>query len=305
MAESAPPSRHPQATQGSREGFTAACCVWHYLTTLPPSLHYSPPLRVLVTPGNTPGWAMSPNTHTHNQPLYPTPFSPNPPFTQIPASIQEPPKLTLPQFPYALTALDATLAAEWSAPAFAPYIAAFPPEHAASPSGLAAHVRDLMARDVKIAYLKSLQGYLWETGYAAGALKAPLFPDVAPRIAAWTAGEDKAKVMIYSSGSAPAQKLLFAHTDGNPSDLRPLLADYFDTVNAGPKTERASYERIAAAHPEVPSLDEWLFLSDNVAEVRAAKEAGMQAVVVDRPGNAVVGEEDRRVHRVVRSFEEL
>jgi len=163
-----------------------------------------------------------------------------------------------------------------------------------------------MARDIKIAYLKSLQGYLWETGYAAGALKAPLFPDVAPRIAAWTAEEENpVTVMIYSSGSVPAQKLLFAHTDGEPADLRPLLADYFDTVNAGPKTERASYERIAAAHPEVPRLEEWLFLSDNVAEVRAAKEAGMQAVVVDRPGNAEVGEEDRRVHRVVTSFDEL
>ncbi|KAK3902046.1 HAD-like domain-containing protein [Staphylotrichum tortipilum] len=208
-------------------------------------------------------------------------------------------------FPYALTALDATLAAEWSTPAFAPYIAAFPPEHAATPSALAAHVRDLMARDVKIAYLKSLQGYLWETGYAAGALKAPLFPDVAPRIAAWTSADEPVTVMIYSSGSVAAQKLLFAHTDGDPADLRPLLADYFDTVNAGPKQERASYERIAAAHPEFPRLDEWLFLSDNVAEVRAAKEAGMQAVVVDRLGNAEVGQEDRRVHMVVTSFDQL
>jgi enolase-phosphatase E1 len=163
-----------------------------------------------------------------------------------------------------------------------------------------------MRRDVKIAYLKSLQGYLWESGYASGALKAPLFPDVAPRIAAWKRDDDGggAEVMIYSSGSVAAQKLLFRHTNGQPADLSPVITDYFDTVNAGPKTERASYEKIAAKYPGF-EVGEWLFLSDNVREVEAAKEAGMQSVVVDRPGNAEVGEEARRVHRVVKSFDEL
>lgn len=160
-----------------------------------------------------------------------------------------------------------------------------------------------MSRDVKIAYLKSLQGYLWESGYASGALKAPLFPDVAPRIAAWRADQG-AQVMIYSSGSVAAQKLLFRHTNGEPADLSPVIEDYFDTVNAGPKTERASYEKIAGKYPQF-AVGEWLFLSDNVREVEAAKEAGMQSVVVDRPGNAEVGEEARRVHKVVKSFAEL
>ncbi|KAK4152829.1 HAD-like domain-containing protein [Chaetomidium leptoderma] len=230
-------------------------------------------------------------------------------------------------FPYALTALPATLEREWCSPAFAPYRDAFPPEHAATPAALTSHVRDLMSRDVKVAYLKSLQGYLWEAGYASGALKAPLFADVAGRMASWattatatatttTKGEEDddgsgccCRVMIYSSGSVPAQKLLFGHTDADSTaavggDLRGLISDWFDTVNAGPKTERASYEKIAAQYPEVP-VGEWLFLSDNVKEVVAAKEAGMQSVVVERPGNAALSEEDRRVHRVVTSFYEL
>ncbi len=151
------------------------------------------------------------------------------------------------QFPYALTALPATLAAEWSTPAFAPYRAAFPPEHASSPAALEAHVQDLMRRDVKIAYLKSLQGYLWESGYASGALKAPLFADVAPAVARWQRAG--VAVVIYSSGSVAAQKLLFRHTDAG--DLTPLLTDYFDTINAGPKQDSASYEAIAACHPEL------------------------------------------------------
>ena len=160
-----------------------------------------------------------------------------------------------------------------------------------------------MSRDVKISYLKSLQGHLWTEGYASGALKAPLFPDVAPAIEKWRS--QGAEVMIYSSGSVAAQKLLFQHTNGQPADLTPVLADYFDTVNAGPKQERASYEAIATRHPELGPVGGWLFLSDNVREVEAAREAGMQSVVVERPGNAEVGGEERRVHRVVGSFEEL
>ncbi|KAH6627880.1 HAD-like domain-containing protein [Chaetomium tenue] len=216
-------------------------------------------------------------------------------------------------FPYALSALPSTLAQEWDSPAFSRYRAAFPAKHASTPAALAAHVRDLMSRDVKIAYLKALQGYLWEAGYALGALRAPLFGDVAPKVREWTSaaaasdgegGGGGARVMIYSSGSVPAQKLLFRHTNGEPADLTGAITDYFDTVNAGPKTEPASYERIAAKYPEVPA-GEWLFLSDNVREVEAAREAGMRACVVQRPGNAELPEDVRGRLEVVESFEEL
>jgi enolase-phosphatase E1 len=93
--------------------------------------------------------------------------------------------------------------------------------------------------------------------------------------------------MIYSSGSIAAQKLLFAHTDSG--DLNPLLTDYFDTTTAGPKTEAASYRTIVAKYPQWKP-EEWLFLSDNVKEVRAALEAGMRACVVRRPGNPPLAE---------------
>jgi enolase-phosphatase E1 len=93
--------------------------------------------------------------------------------------------------------------------------------------------------------------------------------------------------MIYSSGSIAAQKLLFGHTDSG--DLNPLLSDYFDTTTAGPKTEAASYRTIAAKYPRW-RIEEWLFLSDNVKEVRAALEASMRACVVRRPGNPPLAE---------------
>lgn len=210
------------------------------------------------------------------------------------------------QFPYALSALPDTLEAKWDSPDFVSYRGAFPEEHRASPAALHAHVADLMSRDVKIAYLKSLQGYLWADGYATGRLKAPLFADVPPKFTEWKARG--LEIMIYSSGSVPAQKLLFRHTDAGPgqpaSDLTPLITDYFDTVNAGPKQEAASYRKIAAAHEMFPA-GAWLFLSDNVREVEAAKAAGMQSVVVQRSGNADLPEGTAERHRVVRSLDDL
>lgn len=213
-------------------------------------------------------------------------------------------KLTLPsQFPYALSALPSTLASRWDNPAFIPYRNAFPPEHRTSPAALQAHMADLMSRDVKISYLKSLQGYLWENGYATGELKAPLFADVPRKLLAWKAsGLD---VMIYSSGSVPAQKLLFRHTDYEAQkDLTPLISDYFDTVNAGLKQEGASYQKIAGKYAEIP-LGAWLFLSDNVREVEAAKAAGMRSLVVQRPGNNELPEGTETSHEVVRSLDEV
>ncbi|KAI0426133.1 enolase-phosphatase E1 [Xylaria sp. FL1042] len=185
-------------------------------------------------------------------------------------------------FPYALRVLPETLETQWDDPSFAKYKDAFPPEYRTSKDELAAHTRDLMDKDVKIAYLKSLQGYLWQEGYAAGHLKAPLFPDVADKLRTWH--QNGLKIMIYSSGSVPAQKLLFKHTNAEPSDLTPLISDWFDTVNAGLKTEQKSYQTIAESHPEVP-VGDWLFLSDNTNEVDAAIAAGMRSMVVQRPGN--------------------
>jgi enolase-phosphatase E1 len=216
-------------------------------------------------------------------------------------------------FPYCLAALSPTLASQWDAPAFAPYRDAFPAEHRASPAALEAHVRDLVARDVKAPYLKVLQGLLWQDGYASGRIRAPLFADVPRAVAAWKAAG--LAVAIYSSGSVAAQKLFFGHTDaggegedGLGPDFVPAIAAWFDTVNAGPKTERASYAAIMAA-PDAPRAPaaQWLFLSDNPLEVRAARAAGMQSVVVVRPGNAPLGEEhaDVATGGVLESFDRL
>ncbi|QPG95748.1 enolase-phosphatase E1 [Epichloe festucae Fl1] len=192
-------------------------------------------------------------------------------------------------FPYALSALPCYLEQHWESSDFATYREAFPEDCRIDRGAFEAHIRDLVARDVKAPYLKALQGLLWQAGYASGELKAPLFPDVAPFItAAHAAGK---RICIYSSGSVKAQKLLFAHTNGKPSDLTGCISGWFDTVNAGPKTEVDSYNTILS---DLGSSDpsRCLFLSDNPKEVEAALLSGMQSLPVIRPGNASLLEDD-------------
>lgn len=168
-----------------------------------------------------------------------------------------------------------------------------------APDDLDAVVAQLVAwvdEDVKAAPLKTLQGLIWEQGYAAGELTSAMFDDVAPALRAWHA--DGLPLVIYSSGSVAAQKALFSHTtDG---DLDHLITANFDITTAGPKREPSSYQRIAAELGVVPSS--LLFLSDIQAEIDAANDAGWQAVGVLRPGeDQATATSDPRIV----SFEEL
>lgn len=119
------------------------------------------------------------------------------------------------------------------------------------------------------------------------------------------------KIVIYSSGSIPAQKLLFGHTLSIQTDLNPEISAYYDLTTAGSKTDPSSYEKIyesfGAEDGTQQSTDkhEWLFLSDNVKEVDAAIATGMSAAVVVREGNAPLSPEDMQRHEVIRHFGEL
>lgn len=144
-------------------------------------------------------------------------------------------------------------------------------------------------------------GLLWRTGYENGAIVCPLYDDVHPALTRWHL-EGK-KLYIYSSGSIAAQKLLFAHTNCNPKDINVLFENYYDTTNAGMKQEQQSYSTIAEKE-SIPAED-WLFLSDNVKEVEAARAAGMKSRVVLREGNAEVSAEDKEKLGAVEEFSGL
>lgn len=102
---------------------------------------------------------------------------------------------------------------------------------------------------------------------------------------------------IYSSGSAAIQRVLFANSEAG--DLSAFLVDYFDT-KVGAKQEQASYEAIAKQIEQKAA--DCLFLTDIPAEARAAKGAGMEAILVKRPGNAELTEEESKEFTVIESF---
>jgi enolase-phosphatase E1 len=140
---------------------------------------------------------------------------------------------------------------------------------------VAAYARRLMSRDVKVAALKTLQGRIWQEGYQRRDLRGQVYRDVPSALQRWR-GQGK-KICIYSSGSVLAQQLLFRNsTEG---DLTPLIDEYFD-LEVGGKREPDSYRQIAGRlglKPEAVA-----FLSDVVNELEAAREAGMNGVLVVR-----------------------
>lgn len=152
-----------------------------------------------------------------------------------------------------------------------------------------------MDEDRKATPLKSLQGLIWADGYHSGALKGHVYDDAIAGLRRWH--ERGLDLYVYSSGSVAAQKLLFGHTKAG--DLTPLFSGYFDTAT-GSKLDPQSYQRIAAEIGAPP--DDILFLSDNVAELDAAKAAGMKTICLDR-GEAEIP--PGHGHDVMHSFEGL
>ena len=143
---------------------------------------------------------------------------------------------------------------------------------------VAPYLRWLIQVDRKLTPLKDLQGRIWAAGYADGELKGPLFPDVAPALHRWW--RDGLSLGVYSSGSVPAQQLLYGHS--NAGDLRPLFSHWFDT-RIGLKQQPESYEAITEQMGAEPR--KVLFISDAIAELEAAEKAGMAVLFSDRPGN--------------------
>jgi len=182
-------------------------------------------------------------------------------------------------FPYARQNLPAFVETHWDKPEVQHWL-----HDAAKEAGIVEAPRgeivDLLIgwidADRKSTALKALQGMIWAEGYQSKAFVSHMYPEVAARLKAWH--DAGLSLYVYSSGSVPAQKLLFGYSESG--DLTPLFAGYFDT-ETGHKRERESYVRIAKAIGLPPA--EILFLSDIREELDAARAAGMQTTQLIRP----------------------
>lgn len=139
-----------------------------------------------------------------------------------------------------------------------------------------------MDSDRKTTALKSLQGKIWRAGYDDGTLRGVVYDDVPRALRRW--GAAGKTVAIYSSGSVSAQRLLFGHSTAG--DLTPFISAYFDTTT-GPKREPSSYASIASALDVPPA--HIVFATDVLPEAEAARDAGLHAVIMERPGNSPTG----------------
>lgn len=123
--------------------------------------------------------------------------------------------------------------------------------------------------DRKVTPLKALQGMIWAQGYAEGALRGHVYPEVADWLRQWSA--QGLRLYVYSSGSEEAQRLIFGHSQAG--DLTKFFSGYFDT-RIGGKREVSSYQRIGE-QLSLPA-SEILFLSDIGEELDAAQGAGLR-----------------------------
>lgn len=161
-----------------------------------------------------------------------------------------------------------------------------------SDEGIISKLEEWSLADKKITPLKSVQGIIWEKGYANGELKGHVFNDV-PSFLEYCKAHS-IQLGVFSSGSVQAQKLIFKHsTEG---DLSGYFNAHFDT-NTGQKREGDTYSKISKELKV--KAENILFLSDIVEELIAAEEAGYQTIQLVRPGNTA------NWNRTVSSFEEI
>lgn len=151
--------------------------------------------------------------------------------------------------------------------------------------------------DSKTPPLKTLQGWIWQEGFAAGELRGHVYADVPAALREWTSGG--ISVYVYSSGSSAAQRAWFRNSQAG--DLLPYVSGHFDLNNAGPKRDSRSYDRIAE-RLGVPSR-RIVFFSDVGAELDAARDAGWHTVLVRRPDEETTDTET--AHLTVPSLAEI
>lgn len=205
-------------------------------------------------------------------------------------------------FPYARRALPGFVREHGHEPEVRRWLDAVAAEHGAvcSDDTLVEILQGWIDEDRKHTALKALQGMIWKAGYRQADFTAHMYPDAAEALREWHAAG--LPLHVYSSGSVPAQKLFFGHSDAG--DLTDIVSNWFDTEIGG-KREAASYARIAETIGAAPG--DVVFLSDVVEELDAAREAGMQTVLVDRREDYAqprMGEATRG-HRRVESFADV
>lgn len=147
--------------------------------------------------------------------------------------------------------------------------------------------------------LKQLQILVWVYGYENNELQGHVYEDVPVSFRKWRSMG--IRLFAYSTGMAVAQQLLFSNsTQGN---LLNMIENYFDIL-VGSKTQASSFKKIATNYMNV-SPNQVLFITDSVEEARAAKEAGCQVVIVQRPENRKITASQGQEFMIINSLSQI
>jgi enolase-phosphatase E1 len=194
-------------------------------------------------------------------------------------------------FPISKQRMDSFIRESWAAPDLKSTFDELKkqiPNEDPSPEDIVSLLQSWIDANKKERALKQIQGKIWKEAFESGQIRAPVYPDVPQKWAEWR--QRGLQIYIFSSGSVEAQQLLFRYSVAG--DLTQYINGYFDT-DIGAKKEAASYEKIADELKTETA--EILFLSDIVAELDAAREAGMQTVQLVRDSS----------HTIARTFHEI
>ncbi|SHI01259.1 acireductone synthase [Ferrimonas marina] len=152
-------------------------------------------------------------------------------------------------------------------------------------AALAQLLVDWIRDDSKATPVKTLQGLVWKQGYLKGDFKGHVYEDAAKVLTQWNAlGK---RLYSFSSSSADAQELLFKYS--SQGDLSGLFYGHFDT-SVGQKTTVQAYKNILNTVSLRPS--QVLYLSDDLAELNAAREAGLVTCQLVRSDQVRQGSHD-------------
>lgn len=145
--------------------------------------------------------------------------------------------------------------------------------------------------------LKVLQAQVWTSGYKNGDFTAHLYDDALNVLSEWH--NQNIPIFTFSSATIKAQQLFFGYSGAG--DIRYLFSDYFD-ASQDAKRNSTAYQVIT----ENIAIDasETLFISDSLAELDAAKEAGFQTCLIAR-GDSEPSGNSSNSHLSVRSFNEI
>lgn len=142
---------------------------------------------------------------------------------------------------------------------------------------------------------------LYQDSYDKDKVVTHVYSDCARNLQKWKS--QGIKLFIFSHAWVNTQRLFM--TKSNHGELFSLIDGFYDGRSIGPMSDPASYQKLSSAIG-IPASD-LLFLTKDVSEGNAAKQAGIHSILVISHGHQLkrYNPDDLAAFERIRSFDEL